>query len=44
MARVAIRRMRVPTEEMIRCGDVLCGLTRADVLEIWEAMIDEASR
>lgn len=44
LARAAIRAMRAPTEEMIRCGDVLHGLTRADVLEIWEAMCDEAAR
>lgn len=43
-ARAAIRAMRVPTEEMLGAGDLLCGLTRADVLEIWEAMVDEAAR
>lgn len=43
-ARAAIRAMRVPTEEMLGAGDLLCGLTRADVLEIWEAMVDEAVR
>lgn len=44
LARAAIRAMRSPTEEMIRVGDVLHGLNRADVLEIWEVMCDEALR
>lgn len=44
LARAAIRAMRSPTEEMIRVGDVLHGLIRADVLEIWEVMCDEALR
>lgn len=44
LALAAIRAMRVPTEEMLEAGDLLCGLTRVDVLDIWEAMVDEAAR